>query len=314
MKLFLTGASGLLGSNVARVAARRGHQVTAVVGGWRGPIPDAAHVLRLDLADEPTLQQAVLDLFPDAIINCAATSSPAQVDAHPEHARQLNVALPAALAKLAHHLSARLVHISSEQVFDGTQPTPYRRDDPVNPPNLYARQKIESEHLVAEFAPENTATVRLPLLGGNSLTGQRSLHERFFAEWAAGRACRLFRDEIRQPCSAENAAEVLVELIERNDLTGVYHWAGAESLTRVEIGRRVAAHFKITGENLITEAARGDAPASAGRQEYLRLDCAPLTGRLRTKLEFFDALLNKLVVPPPFRSWYANGFGAANPC
>lgn len=308
MKLFLTGASGLLGSNVARAAARRGHAVTAVVGTWTGGVPEAASVVPLDLANESAVQRVVLDLFPDAIVNCAAMSSPAQCDREPARSRQLNVALPATLAQLAHHLGARFVHVSSEQVFDGTSDAPYRRDDPVHPPNLYGRQKVESEQLVARFAPEHGVTVRLPLLGGNSLTGQRSLHERFFADWAAGRPCRLYHDEVRQPCSAENAAEVLVELAERHDLTGVFHWAGAAGLTRVEMGRRVAAHFRISPlDRLIVVAARGDDPGGALRQASLRLDCTPLAGRLKTRLESFDELLDKLVVPRPHRAWYAAG-------
>jgi dTDP-4-dehydrorhamnose reductase len=305
VKVFLTGASGLCGSNVAAVAARRGHEVLAVVGASTAPIAGAARVLALDLAREPAVQAAVLDWFPDAIVNCAAVSSPAQCETQPDLSRQLNVALPTTLAQLAHHLGARLIHLSSEQVFDGTRDTPYRRDDPVNPPNLYGRQKVESEHRVAEFAPDNAVTVRLPLLGGNSLTGRRSLHERCFADWAAGRRTRLYRDEVRQPCSAENAAEAILELAERTDLRGVMHWAGEEALTRVEMGRRVAAHFGVSVADWIEEAARADDPGGAARQAALRLDCAPLAGRLKTRLESFAELLDKLVVPPPCRAWYA---------
>jgi dTDP-4-dehydrorhamnose reductase len=312
MNVFLTGASGLLGSNVARVAERRGHAVTAVVSTWSGAIPGAARVLPVDLADKGAVQTAVLDLFPDAIINCAAISSPARCDAQPGEAHALNVALPAALAQLAHHLGARLVHVSSEQVFDGTRTTPYRRDDPINPPNLYGRQKAESEHLVAEFAPDQSVTVRLPLLGGNSPGGRRSFHERFFADWAAGKKTRLYVDEIRQPCSAENAAEVLVELIERADFRGVMHWAGAEALNRVEMGRRVAAHFHVPADDVIEPARRADDPGGAARQACLAIDCAPLAGALKTRRESFDELLDKLVVPPPYRPWYA-GLGAPDP-
>lgn len=305
MKLFLTGASGLVGSNVARVAARRGHEVTAVVGSWTGKIPGAARLLTLDLGHEPAVQHAVLDLFPDAIVNCAALSSPALCEAQPQRAHDLNVALPEALAKLAHHLGARLLHLSSEQVFDGNQASPYRREDPVSPPNLYARQKVESEHLVAKFAPDQSASVRLPLLGGNSLTGRRSFHERMFAAWAAGQKARLYRDEIRQPCSGDNVAEMLVELMERTDQRGVLHWAGADALTRAEMGARVAAHFGIPA-GLIDPANRTDDPGGEERQACLRLDCTPLAGTLKTRQESFDELLEQLTVPPPYRAWYAS--------
>lgn len=313
MKVFLTGASGLLGSHVARVAARRGHEVTGIVDTWPHGVPGAGRVLRLDLTCEADVQRVVLDYFPDAIVNCAALSSPAAVDRQPERARDLNVALPETLAKLAHHLGARLVHVSSEQVFDGRTSTPYRADDPVNPINEYARQKMQSEQAVGTFARETGVTVRLPLLGGNSLTGTRSLHERLFAEWAAGRRTRLYRDEHRQVCTAENAAEVIVELLERSTPRGIVHWAGAEVHDRVTLGRAIATHFGLPAASLIEEGTRADHPGGADtRQEWLALDCTPLVGLLKTRPETLGAMLDRLFVPQPCRAWYA-ALGVAPP-
>lgn len=306
-RLLLTGASGLVGSNVASSAARRGLEVIAIVGRFTGPIPGATRVVPLDLADTAAVQQFALDLFPDAIVNAAAISEVPQCEADPARSQAINVALPAMLAQISHHLGARLIHLSSEQVFDGTR-APYRPTDPVAPPNLYARQKVESEQQVARFAPETAATIRLPLLGGNSLTGRRSLHERLFMTWAAGKRARLYRDEIRQPCSAENVAELTVELCERSDALsrGLFHWAGAEPLSRAEMGRRIARHFNLPVAELIDEAAQADdaRPGVPPRQPSLALDCAPLAGLLKTRQESFDAMLERLAVPPACRDWY----------
>jgi len=301
--LFLTGASGLVGSHVARVAARRGIHVVAVVGRSTRAVEGARSTLSLDLADPGAVQRAVLDLFPDAIVNAAALSETSACDADPVLSEKLNVALPAALAQLAHHFGARFIHLSSEQVFDGTRP-PYRADDPVCPVNLYGRHKAESERLVAKFATAESVTLRLPLLGGNSPGGCRSMHERLFATWAEGRRAALFRDEIRQVCSAENVAEVIVELCERDDCRGTHHWAGAEPLSRAEMGRRVAAHFNLPAADLIDEIARNDVPFGAGRQPDLSMDCRELAGRLKTRQQTFAQLLEQCLVPAPFRDWY----------
>lgn len=305
--LLLTGASGLVGSNVASCAARRGFEVIGIVGGFTGAIPGAARVASIDLADTAAVQHLALELFPDAIVNAAAISEVAQCEADPARSQAINVALPAMLAQVAHHVGARLIHLSSEQVFDGTR-APYRSADPVAPPNLYARQKVESEQLVARFAPETAATIRLPLLGGNSLTGRRSLHERLFMTWAAGRRARLYRDEIRQPCSAENVAEMIVELCERRDAQsrGLFHWAGADRISRAEMGRRIAKHFNLPVDALIDEAAQADdaRPGVPPRQPDLALDCAPLAGSLKTRQESFDTMLEHLAVPPECRDWY----------
>ena len=304
MKILLTGASGLVGSAVAEAAHRRGHQVIGIVGRFTGSVPGLAQTLPLDLTDAVALNTAALDLFPDAIVNCAGVSETAVCDADPARSQALNVALPTQLAQIANHVCARFVHISSEQVFDGTA-APYRMDSRPNPINLYGRQKLESERAVAAAAREFAATVRAPLLTGNSPGGRRSLHERLFADWAAGRAARLYRDEFRQPCTAGNLAEVLVELCERGNLLGVFHWAGAEVLSRAELGRRVRAHFKLGEKSApIEEMGRADDPAAARRPANLALDLQPLAGILKTRPETFAAQLDQCIVPPPFRAWF----------
>jgi dTDP-4-dehydrorhamnose reductase len=306
MRIFLTGASGLVGAAFARAAARRGHEVLGIVGRHPGALEGVASQRALDLTDAGALAAAVLDAFPEAIVNCAAISEMAACDADPARADALNVALPAQLAQLAHHVSARLVHISSEQVFDGAQTRPYRISDPVNPINLYGRQKLAGERAVLAAAAEFAAVVRAPLLMGDSPGGRRGLHERLMLGWAGGRTARLYTDELRQPCTAENLAEVLLELAERGDLRGVFHWAGAELVSRHELGRRIRGHFKLPdGRAPIEAVTRADTPdAAAQRQPCLALDLAPLAGRLKTRPQTLAEQLAGLKVPPPCREWY----------
>jgi len=306
MKIFLTGASGLVGSAFARAAARRGHEVVGVVGGFAGEIEGVVKKIALDLADETATSAAVLDEFPDAIVNGAAVSTPEACDANPAHAQALNVVLPAALARLAHHVSARFVHLSSEQVFDGTRTAPYTVPDAPSPINLYGRQKLESERAVHAAAPEFAVTLRAPLLMGDSPGGQRSLHERLLADWAAGRTAKLYTDEFRQPCTAENLAEVMVELCERRDVRGVFHWAGAELISRHALGLRLREHFKLKENQApVAAVARAAAPEAARkRQACLALDLAPLVGKLKTRPQTIAEQLGGLKVPPPVRTWY----------
>ncbi len=306
MTIFLPGASGLVGSAFARAAARRGHHVVGVVGTFPGEIEGVTKTIRVDLSSEAAVAAAVLEQFPDAIVNAAAISSPEACDAKPALAEALNVALPTALAKLAHHLSARFVHLSSEQVFDGTSPAPYSRNAPVSPINLYGRQKVASERAVHAAAPEFAVTLRAPLLMGNSAAGRRSLHERLFADWAGGSTPRLFTDEFRQPCTAENLAEVMLELCERREIRGVFHWAGAELISRYALGRQIRERFKLTEKQApLVPAARSDAPDALGkRQACLALDLAPLLGKLKTRAQTIAEQLPELHVPPPCREWY----------
>jgi len=304
MRMLLTGASGLLGSAFARSATRRGHQVHGTYCSGTIPAGSLAKSHRIDLRDQAKLEALVLELFPDAIVNCAALADPARCQADPERSRQLNLELPQRLAQLARHLFAKLLHISTEQVFDGRAMEPYKVTDKPRPPNTYAKHKRESELRVLEAAAEFTTVLRVPLLNGNSPSARRSLHERLFAAWAAGERTALFTDEVRQPCSAENAADAMVELCERRDLKGsVFHWAGETALSRFEIGSQLVKHFALPPE-LIQAAERGDDPRFAKRQASLAIDIQPLSGKLKTKAQAFEAQLESLNVPEPCRAWY----------
>ena len=306
MKIFLTGASGLVGSAFARIAARRGHHVIGVVGKFAGELDGLAEKWSIDLTQSELLTRQVLQSFPDAVVNCAAISEPAACEANPPVSQAMNVALPARLAELAQHLDARLIHVSSEQVFDGKRTAPYTERDAVSPLNLYGHQKLESERAVLQAAPRTAAIVRAPLLMGDSPGGRRGLHERMLAEWSAGRTPRLFTDEYRQPCTAENLADVLLELVERPDVGGVFHWAGTELLSRFALGERIRDHFKLPASRApLIAGARTDSPEIARqRQACLALDLSTLTARLKTRPQTIAEQLATLRVPPPCREWY----------
>ncbi|MEM9160437.1 MAG: SDR family oxidoreductase [Verrucomicrobiota bacterium] len=303
MKILLTGASGLLGAAFAKAAARRRHQVIGIVGSYQDEVEGLARQQKLDLADAPELERSTLDLFPDAIVNCAAISRANECEAQPDHSHRINVELPAQLGLLSRHFFAPFLHISSEQVFDG-KTAPYKVDSPTNPLTLYAQQKRNAEIEVAKIAPANHITLRVPLLSGNSLPGTRSIHEQLFAAWSQGKQTPLFEDEYRQIAPIDNIADVMVELLERDDIQGkLYHWAGEKSLSRWEMGQSLIQHFGLP-ETLIQRAQRGDDPRFADRQADLSMDLQPLAALLKTQAQAFGDHLDTLIVPKPFRSWY----------
>jgi dTDP-4-dehydrorhamnose reductase len=305
MKIFLTGASGLVGSCFAQMAASAGHHVVGTTGGSSLRIAGVTTQVKLNLADLREVDRAVLEARPDAIVNAAAISEPYKCDADPVHSTAINVQLPEHLAMLAGRNGARFIHLSSEQAFDGTRP-PYRTTDAVSPINEYARQKVESERRVQTAAPRNSATVRAPLLMGNSAGEKRSVHERLFAEWAAGKTPKLFADEFRQTCTAENLSAALLELCERRDLIGLFHWAGAELTSRYDQGVRIRSHFQLPEERApIQRVTRAELPEMArARQANLQLDLEPLRSALRTRAQTFDEQLATCRVPSWAADWH----------
>lgn len=297
MKILLTGASGLVGGAIARLAAADGHEVVGVVGRWSASLPGVARQFSLDLQEGAAVDALLREVRPDWVFNAAAISEPAQCDAEPEKARQLNVALPEQLARSARAVNARLLHLSTEQVFDGTA-APYAIGAPRRAINLYARQKLESEDVVLTAAPESVV-LRLALLMGNSPGGKRSVHERLLMLWRDGKPAKLYRDEIRQTCTADSVARAMLEIAGRTDLRGPLHWAGAEPLSRFAIGERIREHFGLseTAAPIIGVNRRDDPAAIASRQADLSLNLAPLDRQLMTRPQTFAEALDELVLP-----------------
>jgi dTDP-4-dehydrorhamnose reductase len=301
MKILLTGASGLLGHAYAQAAIRRGHSVTALYHQNPPAARGLSTTIRLDAAQPESLTQLCLEMWPDVIVNSAALSEPAAVEADPKRAEKVNVALPRLLAQLSTHLGARLLHVSTDMVFDGRSEAPYRSTDMPEPTSLYGQTKLMAEREVLEHNPEDPVVLRIPILMGNSPGGRRSVHEKLLAAIQAGQRPKLFCDEIRQPCAASNVAEVLLELTERRDLHGIFHWAGSETLSRFEMGQRILRHFGLPLES-IQSACRNDDPAHAGRPAKLTFNLHPIVSKLKTKPVDFDAQLEELTRVQPLNA------------
>ena len=294
MKILLTGASGFLGHAYAQAALRRGHSVTALYHTNKPALDGIDRTVQLDGGNPEALTGLCLDLWPDAIINCAALSNPATVEAEPKKAEKVNVALPRLLAQLATHLGARLIHVSSDMVFDGRSDTPYRSTDMPAPTTLYGQTKLMAEREVLEHNPEDPVVLRLPILMGNSPGGQRSVHEKLLQSIQTGQKPKLYCDEIRQPCSASNAAEVMLELTERRDLHGIFHWAGEDTLSRFEMGQRILQHFGLPLDAVDSACRENDA-----RPANLTLNLHPVVSKLKTKpVDFAEQLAELTRIEP----------------
>ncbi|MBP7355543.1 MAG: SDR family oxidoreductase [Longilinea sp.] len=290
-RVLITGASGLLGIHLALRAAGE-HTVTGVVN-TRG-LPGAPfRVAAADLSGTDAVTRLLDETRPEILFHCAALTHLDAVEAEPERAEWLNAGLPGLLAAECAQRGTRLVHISTDAVFDGARPyipgDGYTEADLPNPLSVYARTKLDGEQAVLSANPQ-AAVARVNFYGW-SLTGRRSLGEFFFNNLSAGQRINGFTDVMFCPLLVTDLADILLEMARRG-LNGVYHTVSSEAVSKYEFGCRLARHFGLD-ESLITPIRVSESGLKAARSPNLALNTSKLTAALGRALPEIDAGLER---------------------
>jgi dTDP-4-dehydrorhamnose reductase len=237
-RLLVTGASGMLGANLALVAQKMGYEVL----GWTNsrPLVGAPFATRaVDFCDKEALAQAFEAAQPDLLINCAAQANLDAAEKQPERAFRVNAEAAGELALLARIANIPMIQLSTDSVFDGKLGN-YKETDIPNPLNTYAKSKLAGEWAVAEANP--AAVIARVVFYGWSLTGTRSLSEFFYNNLTAGKPVNGFTDMFFSPLYAGHLAETLLEMLEKR-LSGVYHVYAPECLSKHDFGMLLAREF-----------------------------------------------------------------------
>jgi dTDP-4-dehydrorhamnose reductase len=221
----------------------------------------------IDLKDRDAVVTAFRAARPDVVLHSAALARVADCHRAPEIAQAINTTGTALLVELAAAAGARLVFISTDLVFDGEH-AQYREDAPVSPVSVYGRTKAAAEDAVR--AKARNLVARVSLLYGPSLSGRPSFFDEQVQALRAGRPVTLFADEWRTPVHLRIAAHALLELV-TVDVTGTLHVGGAERLSRLEIGRKLASWLAVPAARIIA-GRRADAPAAEPRPRDVSLD------------------------------------------
>ncbi|HEU5071308.1 MAG TPA: SDR family oxidoreductase [Verrucomicrobiae bacterium] len=258
---WVTGAGGLIGSHL--VSTQKLASDWKVVGLTRAELDltDADAVIRRFHAESPAL-----------VIHCAANSSSVECEKTPALARVQNVEVTARLAELC--ANAQFIFLSTDLVFDGRKGN-YTEADSVSPLGIYAETKVAAEQIV--LANPRHTIVRTSLNGGKSPKGNRGFDEQARNAWHAGQSLRLFTDEFRSPIDASVTARAIWELALAN-ATGLFHVAGAERLSRFELGQLLAARWPELNPRI--EAASLKEYHGAPRPPDCSLNCAKVQALL----------------------------------
>jgi dTDP-4-dehydrorhamnose reductase len=252
MRLLVTGGAGMLGHAVAAAATRLGHDVFALSRAELD-VTDADHVRRVVAAAEPR-----------AVVNCAAWTDVDGAETAEAAATAINGEGAGNVARAAAEIGARIVHVSTDYVFDGVREhaaggagEPWIESDAVNPIGAYGRSKLAGEEQVAAATAEH-AIVRTAWLFG---TGGRNFVDTMLALGHERDEVSVVTDQVGSPTWTVHLAEALVELSERRGDVGILHAAGAGACSWYELAVEVFDRAGVRCRVLPTTSDRFPRPA-----------------------------------------------------
>ncbi len=287
-RYLITGASGLLGLNLALKLHGEKHQVIGVSFQQEVAHPPF-HIVTCDLSQEGTSARLLDDLKPETVIHCAALTNIDACEGQPAQARRINAGVAGEMAAACARRGVQMLHISTDAVFDGVRGN-YTEEDLPNPLSVYAQTKLEGEQAVLAADPH--ALVARVNFFGWSLNGQRSLAEWFFNNLSAGKSVMGFTDVFFCSMQVNDLVDSLLGMLSLR-LTGLYHTLSSQSMSKYEFGLRLARRFGLN-ESLIHPVSWKDAGLKAARSPNLTLNTAKLAGIMGYPLPTIEHGLERL--------------------
>jgi dTDP-4-dehydrorhamnose reductase len=265
MKILVTGAYGQLGNEI--------NCLTTKYPGWQFFFTD---VDSLDITDENALKNWFQDNKPDFVVNCAAYTAVDKAESDIETANKVNSIAPQFLGKFAKKFGAKLIHISTDYVFDGESFTPYSETDKVNPKGIYGETKLKGEQNCFEENPDSIIirTSWLYSSFGNNFvkTMLRLGNER-------GRLNVVY-DQVGTPTYAADLAKAILEIIEISEkeplkfVPGIYNYSNEGVASWYDFAKSI---FEISGVECAVSPVRSvEFPTPAKRPNFSVLDKAKI--------------------------------------
>jgi len=244
MRVLVSGVSGLLGLNTA-FELRGKHRVHGCWHRHSVTIP-GVDAVPVDLADLGTARRVITAVRPDVIVHTAALTDVDRCEDDPEAAFVQNVQIAENVARLATECGARLVHISTDHLFDGTKPM-RTETEPVAPLNEYARTKHAAEVAVAAACP-SALIVRTNFFGWGSPIRSS------FSDWVLEglrrrRELTMFTDSHFTPILANDLVALVLALLDAG-AEGVYHVGGRDRVSKYEFALQLAEAFDCAPDSI----------------------------------------------------------------
>lgn len=213
-RIIITGANGQLGRAINKILGNRSDVTILNTGSGE---PTAYCPIKLDVTNPVAVMNLIQDLKPEIIINCAAHTGVDLCESEQERAYRINVLGPKNLATAAEAMEAKLIHISTDYVFDGEGEKPYTEEDSTNPQSVYGKTKLEGENFVRSLC-ERHFIIRTAWLYGEG----RNFVKTMLCLLENNSEIRVVYDQVGCPTSALELARA-VEFLMNTEAYGTYH-------------------------------------------------------------------------------------------
>ncbi len=245
MKILITGANGLLGSDIVHSAAGRQPQAYEIIKACSKP---SAGFLSADLTTETGIRK-ISESEWDTLIHTAAWRNPDQCDKDKGGAHRLNAWSTEQLASEAANRGAKMLYISTDYVFPGTNP-PYKENNNPSPVNYYGESKLLGEKAVLNLCADS-CILRIPLLYGTRGGLAKSDLLAGTLKALSSEKPRTMEDSIvRYPTYTGDVAEAIFFLLEKN-ASGIFHFSGQDKTSRYRITATLAKIFGKSMKNIV---------------------------------------------------------------
>lgn len=258
MKVLVTGAKGQLGYDVVKELEKRGHVAVGV------------DVDEMDITDEKQVCKVIHNIYPDAVIHCAAWTAVDKAEQYPETVYDVNALGAKYIAEQCKSVGAKMVFISTDYVFEGVGNEPYKAGDVRKGLSVYGKTKIQGEDFVTQVLDEYfivRITWAFGVNGGNFVRTMLRLADSGKTE------LNVVNDQIGSPTYTKDLARLLADMIE-TDKYGVYHATNEGYCScyefACEIFRQVGRDIKVNP--VTTEEYLKMVPLQAKRPLNSRLD------------------------------------------
>lgn len=264
MKVMTTGANGQLGRALHELLGNE-EGVTLLSTGSTASAEDAPFFVRpLDITDEQAVYSFVEQEKPDVIINCAAYTKVDLCENNEETAEKINAFGPEVLAKAAKAIDAKLIHVSTDYVFDGTGNKPYVETDKTNPVSVYGRTKLAGEKAVMKHH-DKVFIVRTAWLYGDG----KNFVKTMLSLADTHNELRVVNDQFGTPTSAMELAKIIWFLAGTTNY-GIYHGTCEGSTSWYEFAKEI---FRVFNKQVIVHPVTSqEYNAKASRPGYSVLE------------------------------------------